>query len=76
MKQIKKLYKVTKHETHDYGDGNIQEHTKDFTTWAVSEKKAISNIMFRLGINKWDLHCGGEGDGGASICLRATAIQK
>ena len=45
MKQIKKLYKVTKHETHDYGDGNIQEHTKDFTTWAVSEKKAIYIVV-------------------------------
>ena len=45
-------------------------------TTAVSEKKAISNIMFRLGINKWDLYCGWEGDGGRSICFTATAIQK
>lgn len=58
----KKEYVVLLKEIYDDGMGRVVDKIiSNFTTWATSEKRAISNIKFRTGINDYncfqDLGC-------------------
>ena len=62
----KSHYRVYQQDTFDYMDGRgVQNGIKTYLgdTWAVSEKKAVANIKFRLGITEADLFCAYAGDG-------------
>ena len=61
---VKQKYVVFRKETLDYGNGHVERReNKVGETYAVSPKKAVSNIMFRLGLTRNDLFCEWSGDG-------------
>ena len=64
-------YKVYQVDELNYGDGRTsQNKTYLRTTKAVSEKKAIANTKYVLGIKPSDLFCYYAGDG----CRRSHLI--
>lgn len=72
MKQPKNRYNVYQLDRLDYGDGRRDERrTLAGTTWAVSEKQAVSQIKYRLGITARDLSCYWAGDGGRNTTFYA-----
>jgi len=56
----------------DYGDGR-KDQARYFqgTTYAVSEKQAIAQVKYRLGIRPSDLSCYYAGDGGRTTTFEA-----
>ena len=73
MNQTKRPYVVYRREHLDYGDGHIEDkETIAGTTWAVSPKKAVNNIMYRLGLTTDDLYCEWSGDGYRQTSFRAV----
>ena len=77
MKEYKtKKYKITRTETYDYGDGNIQTYEKIYYRSAVSEKQAISRIKWINGDNKWNMVHEFSGDGALIITYKAEEVDK
>ena len=58
-----------------YGDGRVDRNERFCgVTCATTEKKAISNIRFRLGLKPADLYCEWAGDGYRETTFRAEKI--
>lgn len=71
---MKKHYKITRIETHDYGDGDIQEYKQEYYRWGMSEKQVIAWIMRLNGDNKYNMIQEWRGDGARKIRYEAIEI--
>lgn len=70
-----KTYKITRIETYDYGDGNIQKYEKVYYRKAVSEKQALARIKWQNGDNKWNMVHEYWGDGALIVTYKIEEVK-
>ena len=71
----KKEYKVYLNEYIDRGDGEIKDHVVgEYKTYAVSSKKAINNIQWRLKLNQYNCIKELPGDGVRKLYFTAKEV--
>lgn len=71
---MKKQYKITRTETHDFGNGEVQEYKKIFYRWGVSEKQVIAWIKNQMGDNKYNMITEWRGDGARIVSYKAEEV--
>lgn len=60
----KRKFVVVHRQRQNYGDGHYEDFVVDtHETYAVSEAKAISNVMYRAGYNRYNRFQEWSGDG-------------
>lgn len=73
----KKEYRVQLNEYIDNGDGTTSDHIiREYKTWAISTKKAISNVQFRTGIYSYNSVKELPGDGVRKLYFTAYELTK
>lgn len=75
MAKQKKMYKITRTEVHDYGDGEIKKYEKVWYRPAVSEKQAIARMQWNNGENKYNMHADWWGDGARDVFYEAVEVK-
>ena len=70
-----KKYKVKHIQIQDYGDGRVDELVLgEYSTWAASDKSAIRNVKFRLGLNSRNMYSEWGYDGSRRDILEAMPV--
>lgn len=72
---MKKQYKITRIETHKYGDGEIQEYKKKYYRWGVSEKQVVAWIKRLNGDTKYNMISEWRGDGARIINYKVEEVK-